>query len=99
MQCRPKPGRARRIESDLGKGCGLRDVGQEECRLSGRILRPRAIHIGAADTVTIELTDLVRAWAQDMPSERSYPAPTRVPDRSTRSSRYPLRRYGWFGSR
>src|SRR5256884_6111322 len=40
--------------------------------LSSAFSATRTIHIGAADTVTIELTDLVRAWAQDTTAQTAF---------------------------
>ncbi len=49
----------------------LTDLGGKS-PLSSAFSATRTIHIGAADTVTIELTDLVRAWAQDTTAQTAF---------------------------
>jgi len=49
----------------------LTDLGGKS-PLSSAFSATRTIHIGTADTVTIELTDLVRAWAQDTTAQTAF---------------------------
>ena len=49
----------------------LTDLGGKS-PLSSAFSATRTIHTGTADTVTIELTDLVRAWAQDTTAQTAF---------------------------
>src|SRR2546425_6372136 len=55
---------------------GIRDklvTGVQTCALPiCAFSATRTIHTGTADTVTIELTDLVRAWAQDTTAQTAF---------------------------